>query len=81
MGAVVGGAGSCVVFGQAMWGGIVRGMAAANWVGAVSALGAGVPVFRPTGFSDLVFTAAAFGTPYMGRATQRWMARDMATVA
>lgn len=60
---------------------IIPGMYATNVSGVVQALAAGVPFFRPTLFSDLLFTAAAFGTPYMVRATQRWLARDMGTVA
>ncbi len=60
---------------------IIPGMYATNLHGVVEALLAGVPFFRPTLVSDLFFTAVAFGTPHMVRATQRMVAHHGAVAA
>jgi hypothetical protein len=44
---------------------IIPGVYSQDVHGVVTALAAGVPFFRNTMFSDLFFTALAFGTPYL----------------
>jgi len=60
---------------------IIPGMYSHDVHGVIAALSAGVPFFRSTVVSDLLFTAVAFGTPHWISAFERRSARSRTATA
>jgi hypothetical protein len=57
------------------------GMYPRNFGGLMMSYAAGLPFFRGTVTSDLLFSAVFFGAPVFVQALQRWLAHDQAAAA